>query len=126
MVPKFATIQDMLIAMTREIRKDVGGTSGVLYDLFFTAISQQIQKEGASSEKSSSLSASSSSSMHDMIVCLNAGVEAVQKYGGARVGMRTMLDAMCPAIHAGFQASANQESPQQVISAMTHACEIGA
>ena len=41
-----------------------------------------------------------------------AGVEAIQKYGGARAGSRTMLDAMLPACEALEAVAAKGEYSQ--------------
>ncbi len=35
-----------------------------------------------------------------LVTCLRAGCDAVQQYGGAREGDRTMLDALLPAVRA--------------------------
>ena len=41
----------------------------------------------------------------DWALALAAGAEAVQKYGGAAPGCRTMLDALLPAADACLQAA---------------------
>ncbi|GAB2292740.1 hypothetical protein Dimus_026976 [Dionaea muscipula] len=62
------------------IRHVMGGTSGVIYDIFFMAAYAEL-KASSDSEVTSKQSA----------------IVAVSKYGGARAGYRTILDALIPA-----------------------------
>jgi dihydroxyacetone kinase len=70
----------------------VGGSSGVLMSIFFTAA-------GAALTRSP-----------DWHAALEKGLQSVQHYGGAKAGDRTMLDALIPAIAAlksdGIQGAA--------------------
>jgi len=68
------------------LRRVMGGTSGVLYDIFFKAAYAKLKEN-----TSSSISAEIWRAM------LDAAVAAVSKYGGAVAGYRTMLDALLPA-----------------------------
>lgn len=63
-------------------QESMGGTSGVLLEIFFTAAARSIAQGKQLPEG------------------LEAGVEAVEFYGGASVGSRTMIDALRPAIGA--------------------------
>ncbi|SNY58861.1 glycerone kinase [Enterobacter sp. CC120223-11] len=58
----------------------MGGSSGVLMSIFFTAAGQQLQ-QGAS-----------------VIEALNSGLAQMKFYGGADEGDRTMIDALQPAL----------------------------
>ena len=60
----------------------MGGSSGVLLAIFFSAASQSAS-EGASWQDS-----------------LSAGLAKMMAYGGARPGDRTMIDAIAPALEA--------------------------
>jgi dihydroxyacetone kinase len=60
----------------------MGGSSGVLLSIFFTAASQSLSA-GASLSKA-----------------LLAGLDRMTFYGGAKVGDRTMVDALEPALKA--------------------------
>jgi dihydroxyacetone kinase len=62
------------------LSRSMGGTSGVLLSILFTAMSGALLS-GA-----------------DWAAALTQGVERVQFYGGAALGDRTMLDALLPAI----------------------------
>jgi dihydroxyacetone kinase len=70
----------------------MGGSSGVLLSIFFTAASQSLGT-GASLSKA-----------------LLAGLDRMTFYGGAKVGDRTMVDALEPALRAldttGLEAAA--------------------
>ncbi|XP_072971719.1 putative 3,4-dihydroxy-2-butanone kinase [Typha angustifolia] len=66
------------------IRRVMGGTSGILYDIFCKAAY-------ASLKRSSIITAKQWSD------ALEASIAAVSKYGGADAGYRTMLDALIPA-----------------------------
>ncbi|KAH7440301.1 hypothetical protein KP509_04G100300 [Ceratopteris richardii] len=67
------------------IRRVMGGTSGVLYDIFCKAAYAAL--------KGNSADDISAKSWAD---ALNAAVSSVRKYGGASAGDRTMLDALIP------------------------------
>lgn len=69
-------------AISLELSKTMGGSSGVLLAIFFAATS-----EGASSGL-------------PMGEALKAGLRRMQEIGGARLGDRTMVDALAPALDA--------------------------
>jgi dihydroxyacetone kinase len=60
----------------------MGGSSGVLLSIFFTAVGQRLAAGAKLAD------------------AMEHGAERVQVYGGARQGHRTMLDALLPAIGA--------------------------
>eukprot|EP00933_Yihiella_yeosuensis_P005634 TRINITY_DN110182_c0_g1_i1.p1 TRINITY_DN110182_c0_g1~~TRINITY_DN110182_c0_g1_i1.p1 ORF type:complete len:642 (+),score=207.63 TRINITY_DN110182_c0_g1_i1:72-1997(+) len=67
--------------------KSMGGSSGVLLSIMFMGISHSLEKEG-NTWKGAGAKA------------FMAGLEAMMKAGGAKPGMRTMLDALVPAAEA--------------------------
>ena len=69
-------------AIGLELSQTMGGSSGVLLGIFFTAAG-----DAASSGKSH-------------VEALKAGLERVREVGGARPGDRTMIDALAPALDA--------------------------
>lgn len=69
-------------AIGQELTNTMGGSSGVLLAIFFTA---------AGDAASSGL---------DMVAALKAGLERMQRVGGAELGDRTMVDALKPALDA--------------------------
>jgi dihydroxyacetone kinase len=77
-----ATPSALMAAVGRIVARSMGGSSGVLLSTFFTAAGSEL---GASR------------SMGD---ALQSGIHTMQHYGGARVGDRTLLDALQPATAA--------------------------
>ncbi|MBB4569030.1 dihydroxyacetone kinase subunit DhaK [Rhizobium leucaenae] len=78
-------------AMGQELSQTMGGSSGVLLAIFFAAAG-----DGASSGLT-------------IREALKAGLSRMQEIGGARLGDRTMVDALSPALDAldeGFAAAA--------------------
>lgn len=69
-------------AIGRVLATSMGGSSGVLMSIFFTA------------------AASASRSGLGLAASLNGGLERVMFYGGAKPGGRTMIDALAPALAA--------------------------
>lgn len=75
-------LPSMFAGIGQLLSRDMGGSSGVLLSILFTAA-------GAALDQGSEMSAA-----------LSEGVEKMQAYGGAQPGDRTMLDALVPAIDA--------------------------
>ncbi|KAL4238556.1 hypothetical protein ACF0H5_003263 [Mactra antiquata] len=65
----------------------MGGSSGGLYSLFFTAASAALQKD---------------INAEAWLDAMTSGITAIQRYGGAEPGDRTMLDPLC-AVRDSFQ-----------------------
>ena len=72
----------LLTVVGDRLAKVMGGSSGVLMSILFTAAGQQLQ-EGKS-----------------LAQALSFGLQRMQHYGGAGVGDRTMIDALDPAFSA--------------------------
>ncbi|WP_110708701.1 dihydroxyacetone kinase subunit DhaK [Salinicola sp. CR57] len=72
----------MFAGIGQLLSRDMGGSSGVLLSILFTAAAASLDQRG------------------DLQEALAAGVEKMQAYGGARPGDRTMLDALVPAIES--------------------------
>ncbi|MCK4712734.1 MAG: dihydroxyacetone kinase subunit DhaK [Marinosulfonomonas sp.] len=86
-----ADLTQLYRAIGLELSQTMGGSSGVLLAIFFSAVG-----DAASSGKTT-------------IEALKTGMVRVQEVGGARVGDRTMIDALSPALDAlpdGFKAAA--------------------
>jgi triose/dihydroxyacetone kinase / FAD-AMP lyase (cyclizing) len=71
------------------IRKSMGGSSGAILDIMFRAASTNFQ---------------------DWPTALSNGVKSASFYGGAKVGYRTMLDALIPASEAALVLNSTLES----------------
>ncbi|KAI3889643.1 hypothetical protein MKX03_007665 [Papaver bracteatum] len=68
------------------IRRVMGGTSGIIYDIFCKAAYAKLKENSESVV-----------SPKQWAAALEASIAAVSKYGGASAGYRTMLDALIPA-----------------------------
>ena len=78
-------------AIGNELSQTMGGSSGVLLAIFFSAVGD------------------AAASGHTMSDALRAGLARVQEVGGARPGDRTMIDALAPSLAVladGLSASA--------------------
>lgn len=61
----------------------MGGSSGVLLSMFFLAAAAEIQAQNGKDP---------------LLTGFQAGVRSIMHYGGAKVGSRTMVDALSPAL----------------------------
>ena len=76
------TLPDLFAVIGERLAKVMGGSSGVLMAIFFTAAGQQLAEGSALAE------------------ALQKGLEKMKHYGGAQLGDRTLIDALQPAIEA--------------------------
>ena len=86
-----ADLTQLYRAIGLELSQTMGGSSGVLLAIFFSAVG-----DAASSGQSN-------------VQALKSGLARVQEVGGARPGDRTMIDALTPALEVlpeGFAAAA--------------------
>jgi triose/dihydroxyacetone kinase / FAD-AMP lyase (cyclizing) len=86
-----ADLTQLYRAIGLELSQTMGGSSGVLLAIFFSAVGD------------------ASSSGLPNVQALSAGLTRVQEVGGARLGDRTMIDALAPALEVlseGFTAAA--------------------
>lgn len=88
-------------AIADELGRSMGGSSGALYTMFFTAAADAAPVVGEES-------VCDTASLEDMARMLRAGMEGVMHWGGAVPGDRTMIDALHPAIVA-LEESKNVE-----------------
>ena len=77
-----ADMTQLYRAIGLELSQTMGGSSGILLAIFFAAAGD------------------ASASGQDNLGALRAGLDRVQEVGGAQVGDRTMIDALCPALDA--------------------------
>lgn len=91
----------LLTVVGEQLATIMGGSSGVLMSIMFTAAGQQLA-QGAS-----------------LAQALTAGLERMQHYGGAQVGDRTMIDALQPA----FAALRNGDDLKSVAEAARQGAE---
>ncbi len=76
-----ASADQLCLAVGELLGKTMGGSSGVLMSIFFTAAGSEMGRS------------------NNWCVALESGIQAMQHYGGANVGDRTMLDALIPAVN---------------------------
>ncbi|RHY32916.1 hypothetical protein DYB32_002120 [Aphanomyces invadans] len=82
-----------LADIARTVGSAIGGTSGVLYTIFFTAAGAMMQTFDSKNDVVEV-------PLQAWVESFAAGAGAIVKYGGATEGSRTMLDSMLPAIRA--------------------------
>jgi len=75
-------LPDLLAVTGERLATVMGGSSGVLMAIFFTAAAQQLAEGDA------------------LPAALQQGLEQMKQYGGAQQGDRTLIDALQPAIEA--------------------------
>ncbi|XP_044980083.1 putative 3,4-dihydroxy-2-butanone kinase [Hordeum vulgare subsp. vulgare] len=95
------------------IRKVMGGTSGILYDILCKAAY-------ASLKQNKNITA------YEWADALEASIAAVSKYGGASAGYRTMLDALIPASTVLKQSLKAGDDPVTAFIASSEAASVGA
>ena len=78
----FASGAALLTALGDIKRKAMGGSSGVLFAILLSRAAEAFDDR------------------QDWVAALSAGLDAMQTYGGARTGDRTMVDALKPALDA--------------------------
>ncbi|MDP2079607.1 MAG: dihydroxyacetone kinase subunit DhaL [Pseudotabrizicola sp.] len=104
------TLDAGLLVLSDVLMSEIGGSMGPLYGLMFADMAGAMQG-------------------HDRIdadlfsAALNAGLQAVQGVGNAKVGDKTLVDALAPAVAAFDAAMANGFAA--ALDDMAHAAEAG-
>ena len=75
--------RELSLALGELLSQSVGGSSGILLSIFFTATATSMTNDEPWSSHA-----------------IAKGIDGVMHYGGAKLGERTMLDAMIPAMEA--------------------------
>ncbi|XP_059329905.1 triokinase/FMN cyclase [Ammospiza nelsoni] len=101
----------LLSSLADVVLAQMGGSSGVLYGLFLTAAGQRLRGR------------SDSGAWAD---AMDAGIEAMQRYGGAAPGDRTMLDSLFAAGQALHSLRSPGADPLQVLAAAVQSAEAAA
>ncbi|MEZ2131439.1 MULTISPECIES: dihydroxyacetone kinase subunit DhaL [unclassified Sinorhizobium] len=91
---------------------EIGGSMGPLYGVMFTQFAETI-------EKSQSIDAETFGAM------LKNGLEGIEAIGSAKVGDKTLLDTLVPAIDAFKEANAEGKSFSEALDALVVAAEKG-
>jgi dihydroxyacetone kinase-like protein len=103
----------ILNAVGMTLLSKVGGASGPLYGTFFMRFSKEI---GGKLELTAD----------EFVAGLSAGLFGIQQRGSARLGEKTMVDALAPAIDALNQALAGGAGLQSALRAAAAAAAEGA
>ncbi|XP_030826264.1 triokinase/FMN cyclase isoform X1 [Camarhynchus parvulus] len=109
--PPPAAPAQLLSSLADVVLAQMGGSSGVLYGLFLTAAGQSLRGR------------SDSAAWAD---AMDAGIEAMQRYGGAAPGDRTMLDSLFAAGQALHSLRSPGADPVQVLAAAVQSAEAAA
>jgi dihydroxyacetone kinase len=92
----YNTVAATFGSLSTTLQTSMGGSSGAMYALFLSAAGNAL----ATDEK-------------DLSGAFGAGVAAIQRYGGAGLGDRTMLDALIPA-HTEFKRALAEDNVDQL------------
>ncbi|KSV81917.1 dihydroxyacetone kinase [Sinorhizobium sp. Sb3] len=91
---------------------EIGGSMGPLYGVMFTEFAEQI--DGVESIDNEAYSR-----------MLHAGLAGIQSIGSAKVGDKTLLDTLVPAVEAFDSATAEGKSFGEALDALVAAAETG-
>lgn len=100
-----ATLGDVLMS-------EIGGSMGPLYGMMFTEFAEVL--EGVEAIDAATLSA-----------MLHKGLEGIQSVGDAKVGDKTLIDCLVPAVETFDAAHAGGKSFAEALDAMASAAETG-
>ena len=101
------------IALFQVAEKDMGGSSGAMYSLFFESAAVECEK----------------AKLIDAELfgkAFGLGLDAIMKYGRAQPGDRTMVDALYPAFNSYKTTLASTKSSLKAMEAATCSAEEGA
>lgn len=110
--PGEASLADALDTLGTVLMTEIGGSMGPLYGVMFTEWSEAIKGVDA-------IDADAFGKM------LAAGLEGVQSIGSAKVGDKTLLDTLVPALAAFNSANEQGNSFSQALAEMVAAAERG-
>ncbi|XP_027554834.1 triokinase/FMN cyclase [Neopelma chrysocephalum] len=109
--PPPAAPSQLLSCLADLLLEKMGGSSGVLYGLFLTAAARTLRGR---------------SDLASWADAMDSGIDAMQRYGGAAPGDRTMLDSLCAAAKALHSLRVPGADPLQVLEAAVQSAEVAA
>ena len=92
--------------LSQAVSASMGGTSGILLELLLGKMAATLRGPSTSPQQLEDDASKKEITSASLVQAFAAGVEAVQFYGGATVGSRTMMDALVPAAQASPDDSA--------------------
>jgi phosphoenolpyruvate---glycerone phosphotransferase subunit DhaL len=109
---KNASLSESLDTLGTLLMTEIGGSMGPLYGVMFTEFSEKL-------EGFEDINAGTYSRM------LHAGLEGIQTIGSAKVGDKTLIDTLVPAIEAFDRATTGGQSFSAALEALVEAAEKG-
>ena len=109
---KDVTLAEALDTLGTVLMTEIGGSMGPLYGVMFTEFAEKIESIEA-------INAATYSTM------LHAGLAGIQAIGSAKVGDKTLLDTLVPAVEAFDTATAEGRSFAEALDALVAAAETG-
>ena len=107
-----ASLSDAFAVLSEVLMGEIGGSMGPLYGMMFTEFAETI-------ETHPEIDAATFSAM------LHKGIEGIQSIGSAKVGDKTLIDTLSPAIDAFDAAVASGASFSSALAALVEAAEKG-
>jgi len=107
-----AAMKDLLQNIGWGVMATDGGATGPLWGTFFTGMSDGVSTETLDGP--------------GIAAALEAGLESIQKQTKARVGDKTMMDALIPAVETARKAADAGQSPADVLAQAAQAAKTGA
>lgn len=109
---KDASLAEALDTLGTLLMTEIGGSMGPLYGVMFTEFAEKI-------ETTEAIDAEAYSRM------LHSGLEGIQSIGEAKVGDKTLIDTLVPAIEAFDAATREGQSFADALTALVSAAEAG-
>jgi phosphoenolpyruvate---glycerone phosphotransferase subunit DhaL len=109
---KDASLAEALDTLGTLLMTEIGGSMGPLYGVMFTEFAEKI-------ETTEAIDAEAYSRM------LHSGLEGIQSIGEAKVGDKTLIDTLVPAIEAFDAATKEGQSFADALTALVSAAEAG-
>lgn len=103
--------RELFLSIAKEVETTMGGSSGALISLLFTAAANRLTRD---------------TNMEDFISALEQGIAVMKKYGGAEEGDRTMLDALCPCFYSMGESLKSKVSAKEMLTMAAKATRAGA
>jgi len=107
-------VADVFSKLGEAVRKEIGGTSGPLYAIFLLCAARALTN------------VTGKPTGQEWSAALSAGCDAISQLGGARMGDRTMLDALIPASQTFSEQLAKGLSLKEAWALAVQAAEAGA
>ncbi|MGF6174457.1 dihydroxyacetone kinase subunit DhaL [Ensifer sp. 4252] len=109
---KETTLSEALDTLGTVLMTEIGGSMGPLYGVMFTEFAEKLDGVPA-------IDAAAYSRM------LHAGLEGIQSIGSAKVGDKTLIDTLAPAVDAFDGATADGKPFDEALDALVAAAEAG-